>query len=154
MSFSKTTEGLIKASMNMSVQAQAARMKKRREEHPKFTYERGPHATHGKKYLSEEKRAHINDLLATYKEAESDEERKIVLGLLAKEPIQLVPTKIETRVDRSKNTVDRMQWLSRNVGGPKERARAERRRKAMTEGVGYGAMDGRRLGVEEIALAA
>jgi hypothetical protein len=154
MSLSKTSQGLIKAAVNLSPQAQAAKMAKRREERPKFTYEPGPHATHGKKYLSETRRKLINVLLANYKDAKSPEDRAEALGLLKQQPIQLVPTKIEARVDYAKNTGERMRWLRANVGGPKEKARAARRVKAMSEGVGYGAMDGRRLGVEEVALAA
>ncbi|KOX53868.1 hypothetical protein ADL19_14960 [Streptomyces purpurogeneiscleroticus] len=157
MSLSKTSEGLIKAAVNLSPQAQAAKRAKRLEDRPKFTYEPGPHATHGTKYLSEARRNEINNLLASYKEAERPEEKREILGLLKQHPIQLVPTKIETRVDYAKNTGERMRWVSRNSGGPKEKARAERRLKAMREGVGHGAMDGRRpgggVGVEP-ALAA
>jgi hypothetical protein len=154
MTFSKTTQGLIKAAVNLSPQARAGKNAKRRAEHPTFQYEPDGHATHGKKYLSEEKRKHINVLLARYKEADNPDERKEILGLLAKEPIQLVPVKREIRIDYSKYPIERLPSIYANGGGMKEQARAKRRAAAMAEGVGYGALDGRRLPIKDDAPVA
>lgn len=140
MTFSKMTQGLIKAAVNLSAQARAGKNAKRRAEHPTFAYEPDGHATHGKKYLSEEKRKAINVLLAQYRDAETDEARKDILGQLAKQPIQLVPVKREIRIDYSKYPVERLRSIYANGGGKKEQARAKRRAAAMAEGVGYGAL--------------
>lgn len=123
MSFTKTTEGLIKAAMQIAAAPERARKRLK----PRYTYTEAGFAVHGKRYLSPAERKALDGVMEALGKTEDQAERDELLVALRAMPVTFVPVKKAEIIDRSRYTGERLRQIAKAGGGAKERARAARR---------------------------
>jgi len=122
--FNKTTEGLIKAAMQVAAQNQ--RRATQPPKHPKYRFERAGSAIHAKNCIAAVEREAINSLTKQMREAHDagDNERfNELLAEIQRHPVRFVPIKRA-----------HLQVYGKTYDGPgkKERERAARRVQRLT----------------------